>query len=184
MEIANQEKSATNRSEYYQGLLFATLSEGWKEFDPECPSVKSFVAQYMSVAYSTWRRRIRASEWLSVFGLSIEEVLLVDPQRANVWRPYATEENYLELWEQIKALSDQELKEIYCPDKEDPEEEDGEDDGIDEDEAFAEAIKENCFSGDLETDHSTADGILVSLLIDKGFPKTAMAYKKVEKKYA
>jgi hypothetical protein len=52
------------------------------------------------------------------------------------------------------------------------------------DERYAEQIKGACMSGDFEGDHSNADDILRSILIELGFDKTVDAYNAVGKWYA
>lgn len=55
---------------------------------------------------------------------------------------------------------------------------------IDIDEEYKNKIEEECFSGDWEFDHMTADDILVELLRKSGYINTANAYRKVGKWYS
>ncbi|MEW9855917.1 hypothetical protein [Novosphingobium sp. M1R2S20] len=49
---------------------------------------------------------------------------------------------------------------------------------------FAKAIEEQCAHGDPEGAHSTADDLLIQLLLVLGCEKTVAAWSKVEKWYA
>lgn len=46
------------------------------------------------------------------------------------------------------------------------------------------AIKNECFSGDTEIDHSMADGILCELLEKLGYSEVVEEYHKVDKWFA
>jgi hypothetical protein len=54
---------------------------------------------------------------------------------------------------------------------------------MNDDEAAAE-IKKECMTGDNECDHSAADDILCSLLLQLGYTKTVEAWQAVHKWYA
>jgi hypothetical protein len=53
-----------------------------------------------------------------------------------------------------------------------------------DDEAQAKLIAETCMSGDEERDHIEADRIMVSMLAELGYQKTAAAWEAVRKWYA
>lgn len=181
----NRNKPISNRCEVEDGLWMQIVTDTWKDYNPEAKTIRDFVAQHVDVSYSTFRRRIRCSEWQSVFGLETEELVTVDPTRSAQWRSFANEDNYLEVWEDLKEKSDTDMKKKYNPDDEpdDPDPEDN-DEGLDEDQAFADTIVSECFSGDNGANHFKADAILQGLLEDNGFPKTALAFDKVHKIYA
>lgn len=55
---------------------------------------------------------------------------------------------------------------------------------MDIDKEYADKIQTKCFSGDCESDHISADNILVELLRKSGYINTANTFSKVGKYYS
>lgn len=90
------------RCEIYQGIYLQELQGAYKELEPDS-TWKQFVVGNCDISYETARRRIRASEWHTVFGADIEELKGIDALKLSVLRDVATDENWREILDDLVA---------------------------------------------------------------------------------
>jgi len=82
----------SSKCEIHQGVYLEDLQARYPMLEPDS-TWKGFVVGNCNMSYRTARRRIRAAEWHTLFGIDIDVLLNVDASRLEQYRDLATFEN-------------------------------------------------------------------------------------------
>ena len=86
----------SSNCEILQGLQLEALQVEYLLLEPDS-TWREYVAGNCNMSYRTARRRIRAAEWHSVFGIGIDVLRQIDATRLEQFRDLVNEENVNEL---------------------------------------------------------------------------------------
>lgn len=82
--------------EVLQGLQLEALQVEYLLLEPDS-TWKEFIAGNLNMSHRTVRRRIRAAEWNSIYGVDIDTLRNIDASRLDAYRDLVTSENVQEL---------------------------------------------------------------------------------------